>query len=240
MHPDDVGRPLALGTPDRGVGRRVDDRVHDRTRRPGQPGRPRRRQVGGIRQRVGAPAQLADLRVPSRGGDLDADDGGRHGGPARDGGDGLARRGHPGEHLVRQVQVGQAAAVRVEHGQPGLAGAVDDGETSVAQHRVGPHAQLPQRAGELLFPRAQGPREVQQIGQIEIPPAGTVRDHVQAAVVAPHRGENRLGLAAHDQLLLGLVADRPGSVERGDPQFGAVPGHPGMVPADPGQPGAVR
>ena len=36
------------------------------------------------------------------------------------------------------------------------------------------------------------------------------------------------------------VADRLAAVERRDPQFGAVPGHLGVIPADPGQPGAIR
>ena len=246
MHPHDVRGPLTLGTPDRGVGRRVDDRVHDRTRRTGQPGRPRHRQVGRIRQRAGAAAQLADLRVPPAGSgppaeNLHVDHGRRHGPSARDGGDGLAGRGHArDEYLVGQVQVGQAAAVRVEHAQPGLAGAVGHGEAAVAEHRVRAQPQLPQRAGELLLPRAQGARKGEQVGDIEIPPARTVRDHVQASIITPDRGQDRLGGAAHDQLLLVLVADRPAAVERRDPQFGAVPRHLGVIPADPGQPGAIR
>ena len=252
VHPDDVRRPLTLRTPERRVGRRVDDRVHDRTRRPGQPGRPRHRQVSRIRQRAGAAAQLADPRVPApcasggdetlipRGGDLDADHDRRHGRPARDGGDGLARRRHAGdEYLVGQVQVGQAAAVRVEHAQPGLAGAVDDGQAAVAEHRVRAQAKLPQRAGELLLPRAQRPGERQQVSQVEVPPSGPIGDHVQAAVVSPDRGQHRLGVAPHDQLLLALVADRPAAIERRDSQFGAVPRHLGVIPADPGQPGTV-
>src|SRR4029077_10081123 len=123
------------------------------------------------------------------------------------------RHGYAGdEYLVGQVEVGQVAAVRVEHAQPGLAGAVGDGQAAVAEHRVRAQAKLPQRAGELLLSRAQGLGESQQVGDIEIPPAGTVRDHVQAAVITPYRGQNRLGVAAHQQLLLTLVNNRPGAV----------------------------
>ena len=113
VHPDDVRRVLALRAPDRGVGRRVDEGVHDRARRAGQLGRPRYRQVGGIGQRAGAAAQLAGHRGPvdrrvARGGNVHADHGGRHRRPARDGDDGLAgRRQAEDVHPVGKVQVVQ-------------------------------------------------------------------------------------------------------------------------------------
>ena len=232
------------GPRDRGVGRRVDQRVHDRAGRPGQPGRPRGRQVGGIRQRVRAAVQLAGRRgaqILVRSGNVDADHGHRHRRAAGDGGHGLAGRGQPvDEHAVGQVEVGEPARFRVEHAQPGFPGAVRDDDAAVAEHRVRAHAQLPQRAGELLLLRAQRPGEGEQVSQVEVPPSGPVGDRVQAAVVTPDRSQHGLGGAPHDQLLLALVADRHVVVECRDPEFGAVPRHPGVVPADPGEPGAVR
>ncbi len=251
VHPDDVRRPLSVRAPDRGVGRRVDQRVHDRAGRPGQAGCPGHREVGGVWQRVRAAVELAGRRGPqvtADSGNVHADHGHRHRRAAGDGGDRLAGRGQPGaEDAVRHVEVGELARSRVEHAQPGLFRAVRDGDAAVAEHRVRAHAQLPQRGGELLLSRAQRPgdgrpglRPGEHVSHVEVPPAGPVGDRVQAAVVAPDRSQHRLGVAAHDQLLLALVADRPGATERRDPEFGAVPWHPGVIPADPGQPGAVR
>jgi hypothetical protein len=61
VHPDDVRRQLTVGRPGRGVGRRVDERVHDGTGRPGQPGLAGHRQISGVRHRVQGPAQLVHL-----------------------------------------------------------------------------------------------------------------------------------------------------------------------------------
>ena len=138
-----------------GLARRVDQRVHLRAGRAGQPVGPRHRQVGGVGQLVGAagaargPRRVRGSRRPRR--DVHADHGHRHRRAARDRGDALAGRRQPGrEHPVRQVEVGQLTGVRVEHSQPGGPGAVGDGEAAVAEHRVRARAQLPQRGGELL------------------------------------------------------------------------------------------
>ncbi len=108
-----------------------------------------------------------------------------------------------------------------------------DRQAPVAEHRERVRAQLPQRRGELLLPRAQRLRRPHRPGQVQVPPAGPVRDRVQAAVVAPHRGQHRLPVAAHHDLV-------PRVAGRGHPQLGPVPRHPRMIPADPGQHAAIR
>jgi hypothetical protein len=53
-------------------------------------------------------------------------------------------------------------------------------------------------------------------------------------VVAPDGREHRLPVAARDDPVVCHIADRR------HPKLGAVPRHPRMIPADPGQPGAIR
>ena len=120
-----------------------------------------------------------------------------------------------------------------------------DGDSPVAEHRIRVHAELPQRRAELLLTRAQRSwlsRGCPNVGQVQVPPPGPVREHVQAAVVPPDRGQHRFGVAAHDHPAGARLHHRASArvAQRGHLQFRPVPGHPRVVPADPGQGGAVR
>ena len=111
-----------------------------------------------------------------------------------------------------------------------------DGQAAVAEHGERIRAELPERRGELLLAWAQRSRRTRRFGQVglvQIPPPGPVRDHVQAALVPPDRSQYGLPVAAHDHPL-------PPLADRGYPQLGPVPRHPRVIPADPGQRGAVR
>ena len=162
VHPDDVRWQLAVRGLNGGVGRRVDQRVHHRARGPGQPGLARYRQIRGIRSRVHAAGQFARLhrlRILAWRGNVHGDHGHRHRRAARDRDDPAPDGGKTAaEHAVRQVEVGELAGFRIEHAQPGLAGAVDHRDAAIGQQRVRPGAQLPHRSRELLFPRAQRER----------------------------------------------------------------------------------
>ena len=73
---------------------------------------------------------------------------------------------------------------------------------------------------------------------VEVPPAGPVADRVERVGVGPLRLQHRLGLAAeHGPHGRSTV---PSGAEHADPQLGAVPRHPRVVPGDPGDPPAVR
>ena len=146
-------------------------------------------------------------------------------------------RGHARHELLeRQVEVGELAGLRVEQPQPHAALAVQDGEPPVAEHRVRPPAQLPQRLGELLLGRVQRLRRLaDQADLVHVPPAGPVGDHVQAGLVAPHRRQHRLSHPALNQ----PPAPQHPLGNLGHPQFGPIPGHPRVVPADPGQPAPI-
>ncbi len=151
--------------------------------------------------------------------------------PPRSGADGddpLAVGGHRGGELGPGARgVDDLTGLRVEYAEPGGAPAVQDGDQPALQRGEPAVAQLPQRAAELLLARAE-----RLPVPVEVPPAGAVAGVQQPSVVGPvGLGDGLLGSAGH----------RAGAVQgavRGDvgeDQFGAVPRHARMVPAEPGR-----
>ena len=233
VHPHDVRRLLAVRGHRLRVRRRVHQRVHVAAVVPLQPDLARHRQVPGLRDLLGLPAQHLGLA----GGRVDPDHRQRRLRAAGHRHDRVAIRGHAGHELLEwHLEVGQLAGLRVEHAQPHPALAVQHGQPPVAQRRVGPAPQLPQRVGELLLGRVQRlGRLADQANLVQVPPARPVRDHVQAGLVAPHRRQHGLPHPALNQPPASQHAVR----NLGHPQFGPIPGHPGMIPADPGQPAPI-
>ncbi len=97
---------------------------------------------------------------------------------------------------------------------------------------------LPQGSPELLLPQAQVDRPARvRVHPVRVPPAAAVADREEGSVGRPvDLGDG----------LVGAAEDGPGpgqpSVggDLGQLQLGAVPGHPGVVPHQPGRPPAVR
>ena len=234
MYPDDVRRQLAGRPGHLRVGGSYTRACTIAPVRPLQLDRARHRQVPGVGPVVHFPAQDRHL-----GGDrVHGDDRQRLTRPARHPDDHHAVRAEPGRELPeRDVQIGQLGCLGVEDAQAHAAAAVQHREPAIAEHRERPRPQLPQRAGELLLGREQRLRRLAgQPDLVDVPPPGPVGGHVQAGVVAPHRGQHGLPQPALDQPALAGDAVLDGR----DPQLGTVPRHVRVIPADPGQPAAVR
>jgi hypothetical protein len=232
VHPHHERRQLTVRRGEVPAGRRVDDRVHHLPVRAGQLPGPRPRQEGLVRQRVRLPPDLA--RDPGAG--VYGHYAERRGRPSGQPGHRVAGRRHlRGEHQPRRVQSGQLAGLRIQDPQPGDAGPVHHGEPPVGQRLERPGAQLPQRRGELLLSRAQRSGDaVLSVRQVQVPPAGPVGHRVQAPLVAPHRGEHRFGLLAHEHTVASQVSHGR------HPQLSPVPRHPRMIPGHPGELRPVR
>ncbi len=154
----------------------------------------------------------------------------------------------PSQHPHEAVAVGGEA--RRDHRQlgvypPQLPTRLQHRQAVEAALRVGRHdaaageegvagpAERPLRPAELGLHRGQRHRGF-VLPAVQVPPAGAVRHEVEAALRAPRRLEDRLGGGAGHQLR--FDERRPLSQGR-HPQLGAVPGHLGVVPAQPGEAG---
>ncbi len=138
--------------------------------------------------------------------------------------------------------VDEVAALGVEDAQGGGADAVDDGDEPAVQGCEPAVSDLPERAAELLGAGAERDRFGQGAvsadrGPVEVPPAGAVADEEQSARRVPVGLRDRLGRSAGDGP--GVPEGAVGG-DLGEQDLGAVPRHPGVVPADPDGPGPVR
>ncbi len=136
------------------------------------------------------------------------------------------RREGGGELGPGTRRVDDLAALRVEYPEGGGAPAVHDGDQPTVERREPSQAELPQRPAELLLARAQ-----LLAVEVEVPPAAAVTRVQQAAVMGPvGLGDGLAGPAGHGT---GVEQGAVGT-DVGEDQFGAVPGHPRMVPGEPG------
>lgn len=130
-------------------------------------------------------------------------------------------------------RVHHLAGLRVQYPERGGAPSVHDGHEPARQRREPAVSDLPQRAAELLLPGADGrlPSE-----PVQVPPARAVPRVQQSAVGGPVRlGDRLLGAARdHPRGTQGAVL---GDVR--EDEFRAVPGHPRVVPGEPGRLAAV-
>jgi len=113
------------------------------------------------------------------------------------------------------------------------------------EHIEGVRPQLPGRIGEGGLGRVQRPGSQvlrpawaigapyrEALGAVEVPEARGIRAVNQLALLGPPRLGHRVPVAAVDQHLLD---DRPVRAQVPHMQGGVVPGHPRVVPGDPGQ-----
>ena len=110
-----------------------------------------------------------------------------------------------------------------------LAEAGEDGRR--VEKPVPAQAERPGRSGKFGRHRQDGPRGA-VLGAIQVPPATSVGHEIQLAVRRPGRLHDRLALAACD---LAHVAEAAVGGNFGRPEPGAVPGHVGVIPGEPGQ-----
>ncbi len=112
--------------------------------------------------------------------------------------------------------------------QPLDAVIVDDaGDPASGKEDVQRHVEDPLRLAELgLDRRERGDRAI-DLDPVEVPPAGPVGDEVQQPVRRPRRLEDRLFQSTRDQARVRCAAV---GCQVGEPEFGAVPRHVGMVP----------
>lgn len=163
----------------------------------------------------------------------------RAAGAGPDADDPAAPRGERGGELgPGSGRVDDLAGVQVEDAERGGAPAVHHGGEPVVEQREPAGADLPQRSAELLLAGAQC-RALAAVGveAVEVPVAGGVAGVDEGAVGGPFDLGDGLLRAARDGPGLAQQAV-PGHL--GDQQRGAVPGHPRMVPAQPGGAAAVR
>jgi hypothetical protein len=133
----------------------------------------------------------------------------------------------------------QVAAARIEQLERVRRRARDDaGDAPVVEEGVAAHREDPARVADLAVvePR-QRPRCAVGAEPVEVPPPAAIGAEVQHAVGAPLRLEDRFLRAAGDAARVGHRAVR---AERPDPQLGAVPRHPRVIPGEPGEPPPVR
>src|SRR5437773_10141206 len=105
----------------------------------------------------------------------------------------------------------------------------------LAQHRVVGSAEHPLRYTELFFSVAK-PLVAMTSHAVEVPPARPVGDEVKLAPRSPLWLADRLARTAGH---LRRRADRSVRGELADPELGAVPGHAGVVPREPGEAASV-
>ncbi len=136
------------------------------------------------------------------------------------------------ERAVGQIQPGQPAGPDLDARQmPGAVLAVA-GEDRLRTEKIIPAAaERPGRSGKFGRHRADSFRAVAS-RPIEIPPAVAIRHEIQDVVGRPRRLHDRFASAARRLADLGQSAV---GADFGRPQPGAVPGHVGMVPAEPGE-----
>jgi hypothetical protein len=228
---DDQRRQLGREPFEVGVGRRVVEAVRGLAAAGRELDRPRGRDEGRVERFVAGAAHLLQLATRQ----VVDDDRGLAGGAGGGEGDRRSPGGQRGEaeRGVREVEVAQALAARVEHEEAFLAAlAADGGDGAVGEEGVGGAAEQPLWVTQLGSLRGQ-PLDRPALVAEEIPPAVAVRDEVQPALGVPLGLEDRLRGAAGDQAGVGRV------LERGDPELGPVPGHVRVVPAGPGEPAAV-
>ena len=233
VHPDDERRPLASRASDIRIGRRVQQRMDDLAIRALEVHLLRHWQV----RRVGQLGRVVqNLSLARRG--VDPDDGGPGRRPAAD------RRDRPPSADRSKANSANGVSRSLSSNDSGSRMPSLAGPAPCATARRPSPSSANGRApscqsgpGELLVSREQGQRRLaSQADLVDVPPAWPVGRHVEAGIVPPQRCQHRLPLAAHQR----PAFRRHTVLDRGDPQFRAVPGHVRMVPADPGQPFPVR